>query len=253
MRDNGPITGKIHSVQSCGTVDGPGIRYVIFMQGCPLRCKYCHNPDTWDLSSGIRVTVDELYKDIVEYKPYFSFSKGGVTVSGGEPLVQAKFIKSLFKSLKEEGIHTALDTSGFCELNDDVMELLSYTDLVLLDIKHTDTHQHRKLTGRSSDKTVDFLNYLRDANIKTWLRVVLVAAWTDSDENIDEIIKIAKTYPNVELVELLPYHSAGAQKWEQLKMKYPFKDEKAPSRDRMNQIVAKFNGNNIKLSYQKLD
>lgn len=247
------IEGKIHSVQSCGTVDGPGIRYVLFMQGCPLRCKYCHNPDTWDQSGGKPVTVEEIVNEVLDLKPYFTFSNGGITVSGGEPLMQPEFLMTLFKRLRSDGVHTALDTSGYCDITDKIKELLLYTNLVLLDIKQTDETIHKKLTSKSFDRTMRFLDYLSEKNIPVWLRIVLIEGWTDSDDNINSVIQIAKTHKNVELVELLPYHSAGVHKWDKLGYKYSFGSEKAPSKERMDQIVKMFKANDISISYQIFD
>ena len=171
--------GKIHSFESFGTVDGPGIRYVVFMQGCPLQCKYCHNRDTWNYAGGTEYTTDAIISKIERCKPYINASNGGVTVSGGEPLLQAKFLIELFKKLKQQDIHTALDTAGSIKINDDIKELLKYTDLVILDIKHIDDEKCKKLTGVSNKNNLDFANYLSENNIPMWIRQVLVPGYTD--------------------------------------------------------------------------
>ena len=176
------ITARIHSRESAGAVDGPGLRYVIFFQGCPLRCKFCHNPDTWDTKGGEEVTVGELLKSIIEYKSFMKFSNGGVTASGGEPLLQKKFLIELFKLLKQEGIHTTIDTSGFVNIDDELDELLDLTDLVMLDIKHLDPQEHLELTGVENEKILRFLDHLRDKGVKTWIRWVVLAGLNDSEE-----------------------------------------------------------------------
>ena len=173
------MEGKIHSTESFGTVDGPGIRFVVFMQGCPLRCKYCHNRDTWDVNAGTTISSHELIKKILRDKPYFSSSGGGVTVSGGEPLLQAEFVTELFKELKSIGIHTCLDTSGNLPITSQIKELLQYTDLVLLDIKHINSEKCQELTGLTNDHELSFAKYLSSHNIPVWIRQVLVPGYTD--------------------------------------------------------------------------
>ena len=183
--------GKIHSIETCGTVDGPGIRYIIFTQGCPLRCLYCHNPDTWDPNSSVakEKTVQELLIDILKYKSYFKASGGGVTVTGGEPLLQKTFVAELFKTLRENDLHTCIDTSGYTNIDDKTKELLSYTDLVLLDLKSIDSSTFNKTTGVNIERTLAFNDYLRDNDVETWARFVLVPGLTD---NVEEIYKLAE-------------------------------------------------------------
>ena len=218
--------GNIHSIETLGTVDGPGIRFVVFMQGCPLRCQYCHNRDTWNPKTGTAKTTDELINQIKKYKSYIELSGGGVTVSGGEPLLQTKFVTSLFKKLKNLGFHTALDTSGCIPINDNVKELLQYTDLVLLDIKHIDNTKCIKLTGQSNKNTLGFAKYLSENNIPVWIRQVLVPTITDDKNDLLKLKEFISSLNNVEKVEILPYHDMGKFKWKNLNLDYPL--EKIP-------------------------
>lgn len=217
------ILGNIHSYESMGTVDGPGIRFVVFLQGCPLRCKFCHNPDTWDIKEKkIQESPEETLKKIKRYKNYFG-KKGGVTVTGGEPLVQSEYVLELFKLCKQEGIHTALDTSGYI-FNEKVKEVLKYTDLVLLDIKALDKEIYRDLTRVELDNTLKFLNYLQKIKKPVWIRHVVVPTITDNDELLEEMAKFISKFENVEMVEILPYHTLGVFKYQELGLEYPLKD-----------------------------
>ncbi|PAB60646.1 pyruvate formate-lyase-activating protein [Anaeromicrobium sediminis] len=220
----------VHSVETCGTVDGPGIRYILFLKGCPLRCKYCHNPDTWINEDGEEKSVDEIMKEVRRYKSYFQASGGGITVSGGEPTLQADFVGELFKQCREEGIHTCLDTSGYCEI-EDVKELLENTDLVLLDIKQIDNIKHRELTGVENIKTLQFAKYLEEQNIPVWIRYVLVPQHTDDTKDIEDLGKYLGTLSNIQRVEVLPYHEMGISKWESMNMDYPLKGITSPSKE----------------------
>lgn len=210
---------KIHSIETFGTVDGPGIRFVTFFQGCNLECKYCHNRDTWDINQGTYIGVDELVSTIQKYKTYI-MPNGGFTASGGEPLLQPYFLISLFKKLKEENIHIALDTSGMIEITEPIKELLSLTDLVLLDIKHIDSDKSKELTGFSNEKELKFAKYLSDNNIPIWVRQVIVPGITDSTEDLLKLKDFIKSLNTVEKVELLPYHNLGEYKWEKLGLEY---------------------------------
>lgn len=216
----GKSKGYIHSLESFGTVDGPGIRFVVFMQGCFLKCKYCHNRDTWEKNIGNTYEVDELVDKILKNKEYFIASNGGVTVSGGEPLMQVSFVTNLFKKLKENGIHTCLDTSGFTPITEDIKELLKYTDLVLLDIKHIDDKKCMWLTSKTNKYTLEFAKYLSKNNIKIWIRQVIIPTITDDKEDLKKLKEFIQTLKTVEKVELLPYHSMGKFKWESLNQKY---------------------------------
>ena len=218
------VTGKIHSFESFGTVDGPGIRFVIFMQGCSLKCKYCHNRDTWDTNSGTKYTVDEVLEKILKSKTYIQASGGGVTISGGEPLLQAKFIIELFKQLKKYNIHTAIDTSGSLKITPIIEELLSYTDLVLLDIKHINNEKCINLTGVPNTNNLNFAKYLNEINLPVWIRQVIIPTITDDKNDLLELKEFISHLNNVEKIELLPYHNLGKFKWEKLNLEYPLLD-----------------------------
>ncbi len=211
---------KVHSIESFGTVDGPGIRFVLFLQGCHLQCKYCHNRDTWDVNGGEFKSLDDIFDKIMRYKNYI-YPNGGVTMTGGEPLLQSKFIFELFKKLKEEGIHTCVDTSGSLPLTDDIKNVLSVTDLVLLDIKHIDDDKCKELVGVSNKLELDFARYLSDNNIPIWIRQVLVPGYTDDENDLLKLKDFLNTLKTVEKVEILPYHNMGEFKWKKLGFSYP--------------------------------
>ena len=229
------ITGKIHSFESFGTVDGPGIRFVIFMQGCPLRCKFCHNPDTWNIHNYSKEkTIEKTFEEILKYKNFIK--TGGVTITGGEPLMQPDFIKGVFKLCKENNIHTALDTSGHL-LNDDIKKVLSYTDLVLLDIKCIDKKVHKELTGVDLEPTLKFINYLKGENKKMWIRHVVVPGITDDNNLLKKLGDYIKKIGNiVEKVEILPYHTLGKSKWEKLNYNYTLENTPNLSAERAEEI-----------------
>ena len=215
------IVGKIHSLESLGTVDGPGLRFVVFMQGCPLKCKYCHNRDTWELNEGKEYTVEKLLNKILRVKSYIDSSHGGVTISGGEPLLQAKFVTELFKRLQDMGIHTALDTAGSLSITSEIKELLKYTDLVLLDIKHIDDEKCINLTGASNRNNLAFARYLSSSNIPVWIRQVLVPGITDDKQDLLNLKDFLSSLDNIEKIEILPYHNLGKEKWIKLGKTYP--------------------------------
>ena len=229
------IIGRIHSLESCGTVDGPGIRFVVFMQGCVLRCRFCHNPDTWDTKKGMEYTPEQLMKEIVKYKSYMGFSGGGVTFTGGEPLLQQGFILEMSKLCKAEGISVALDTSGFI-WNDVVKEILEYTDIVLLDIKNYNPIVYKEVTGVSLSPTLEFLDYLREKNINTWVRYVLVPGLTDNIDSIKELSDHLCNYPNVTKIELLGFHKMGEYKWKELGLDYKLSATKEPDKELMAEV-----------------
>ncbi len=214
------LIGRVHSFETFGAVDGPGIRFVIFMQGCSLQCKYCQNRDTWEINAGNQYSAEELLNKILKYKNYFLASGGGVTVSGGEPLLQYKFLIELFTLLKKENIHTAIDTSGNVDLTDDMKKLIDLTDLFLLDIKCINDEICKKLTGVSNKKELAFAKYLSSINKPTWIRQVIVPTITDRTEDLLALKDFLSTLTNVEKIELLPYHDLGKSKWIKLGLKY---------------------------------
>lgn len=227
------IKGKINSIETFGLVDGPGVRFVIFMQGCQMRCKYCHNPETWDINTGDEKTADEMFDKAMRYKNYWK-DNGGITVSGGEPLLQIDFLIELFRLAKKENIHTCLDTSGnpFDLDNKLWMEkfdlLLSYTDLFMLDIKMMDEKKHIELTGCTNKNILDMGTYLSNHNKDIWIRRVLVPNLTDDENDLMELGKYIKTLKTVRKVEVLPYHNLGFAKWQKMGLKYELNDAKTP-------------------------
>nr|WP_309100416.1 pyruvate formate-lyase-activating protein [Fredinandcohnia onubensis] len=232
------MNGRIHSIETCGTVDGPGLRYVIFTQGCLLRCQFCHNPDTWKLNMGKEMSVAEIINDIKTYLPFFQASGGGVTVSGGEPLLQLDFLIELFTECKKLGIHTTIDSSGGCFTRapyfmEKLEELLPLTDLILLDIKEIDSTKHKELTGLSNEHILDFTQYLSDKNVPVWVRHVLVPTISDNDEDLTKLSEFIKTLTNVKKIEVLPYHKLGIYKWESLGLEYKLKGVEPPTEQRV--------------------
>ncbi|MEM8831026.1 MAG: pyruvate formate-lyase-activating protein [Cyanobacteria bacterium P01_G01_bin.19] len=238
--------GRIHSIETCGTVDGPGIRYVIFTQGCPLRCLYCHNPDCRHPEDGREVTVDELITDIQKYHSYMNFSGGGVTVTGGEPLMQPEFISEIFRRCQELGIHTALDTSGYVNLTV-AKPVLDYVDLVLLDIKSFDPNTYRQVTKVSLEPTLDFARYLSDIGQPVWIRFVLVPNLTDAAKNINGLAEFISQLNNIERVEILPFHKMGEYKWEELGYDYQLKDTPSAPLELVDRAKAIFQEYGIKV------
>lgn len=231
------ITGLIHSTESFGSVDGPGVRFIIFVQGCKMRCRYCHNPDTWDVKKGTEYTADALLKNALRYRSYWG-SKGGITVSGGEPLLQLDFIIELFKKAKTEGIHTTIDTSGNPFTREEPFfgkfrELMKYTDLLLLDIKHIDEKQHKILTGCSNKNILDLAQYLSELQKPVWIRHVLVPEYSDNDEYLKQLDLFVSSLGNVQRLEVLPYHTMGMFKWEELGVENKLEGVLPPSAQRV--------------------
>jgi len=238
------IIGKIHSVETCGAVDGPGIRYVVFAQGCPLRCLYCHNPDTWAVNSESQsvMSVDALMEDILKYQSYFKYSGGGVTLTGGEPLMQKEFAAELFKACKREGIHTVLDTSGYDEIDHVTKEVLAHTDLVLLDFKSINADVYKRVTGFPIDNTLIFADYLCQAKIPVWARFVLVPGLTDSEKDLHDLAAYLAKYDNIENVGILPFHQMGAYKWQDMGFRYELKNTQEPSTEEIGRVRELFRG-----------
>ena len=226
---------QVHSIESFGSVDGPGIRFVIFLKGCTMRCQYCHNPDTWSRTGGILRSVDDILTQAQRYKSYWG-EKGGITVSGGEALLQIHSLIELFRKAKALGINTCLDTSAqpFSRNSDSFSafeELMKYTDLILLDIKHIDSEAHKQLTGWRNENILDCARYLSDIEKPVWIRHVLIPGINDDDKLLYRLRAFIDTLSNVERVEVLPYHALGVYKWEQLGIPYPLKDIKSPTNE----------------------
>jgi len=230
------IKGKVHSIQSLGTLDGPGVRFVVFMQGCNLRCKCCHNPDTWDLSGGKEYTPSEIVDKATHYREYFG-KDGGITLSGGEPLLQAEFAGEVFSLCHEAGINTCLDTSGSI-FNDKVKKLLSVTDRVLLDIKYTDDALYRNNVGCGIDGVLSFLSYLNENDIPTTLRQVIIPTFNDGEENIFKLKSIAEQNGCVDKIELLPFKKICQIKYDRLGIEFPFACILEPFAEKMESLKA---------------
>lgn len=226
-----------HSIQTMGTLDGPGIRYVLFLQGCCFRCIFCHNPDTWSGKAN-SMRTEEVIKDILKYKNFYLSSGGGVTVSGGEPLLQIPFLTELFKNLKTFNIHTAVDTCGYTDITAALKELVRYVDLFLLDIKHLDKKIHKELTGCDNDKVLKFLDFLNINNKTVWIRQVLIPGISMDESYIDDLTAFLKNY-DIERVELLPYHEMGKEKYEKLGLKYKL-NSRIPKKEEIEKIKEKF-------------
>lgn len=230
-------TGYIHSIETFGSVDGPGVRFIVFMQGCPMRCQYCHNPDSWKPRIGQEMTADELLEKALRYRSYWG-DEGGITVSGGEALMQIDFVTELFEKAHAMGINTCLDTSAqpFTR-NEPWMgkfeRLMAATDTVLLDIKHIDSEEHRKLTRFGNDNIIDCARYLSDIQKPVWIRHVLVPGITDNDEYLNRLADFLSTLNNIERIDVLPYHTLGIFKYEKLGIDYPLADVPTPSAERI--------------------
>lgn len=218
------ITGRIHSFETLGAVDGPGIRFILFMQGCSLRCKFCHNRDTWNCNEGKEYTADEIFEKIKRYKNYFTVSGGGVTISGGEPLLQPNFVLELLKRLKDAGISTAIDTSGMVDITSKIKEIIDLTDLFLVDIKSINNEICKDLVGHSNKKELDFIKYLDTIGKEIWIRQVIVPGITDKEEDLYKLRDFINSIDHITKVDLLPYHDLGKYKWIELGEKYPLED-----------------------------
>ena len=232
------LKARIHSFESFGAVDGPGIRFVIFMQGCHLKCQYCHNRDSWDVYGGKEYSLEFVLNKIIRYQSYMQASNGGVTISGGEPLLQADFILALLQELKKYNIHTAIDTSGCVPLTDKIKKIMALADLFLLDIKCIDDEKCKKLSGVSNKLELEFAHYLNSIRKPMWIRQVLVPGITDIPEDLEKLKSFLSEFNNIEKIEILPYHDIGKFKWEQLGYIYPLEGVRiATSEDVENIIV----------------
>ena len=229
-------TGRVHSIQSLGTVDGPGVRFVVFLQGCFLRCKCCHNPDTWDPHGGTIYTAEEIVQKAVRYREYFG-ETGGITLSGGEPLLQAAFAREVFYLCHEAGINTCLDTAGSV-MNEDVKALLAETDRVLLDWKYTDEEAYRENTGCEAHTVQAFLEYLNAHTLPVTLRQVIIPTINDTAENVMRLKAVANRYPCVDKIELLPFRKICQTKYDALGLPFPFGHLPEPTRERMETLNA---------------
>lgn len=236
------MDGKIHSIETFGLVDGPGVRYVLFLQGCNMRCKYCHNPETWSFDDAkFTVSAKDAFNKAYKYKNYWRKNgkpNGGITVSGGEPLLQIDFVTEFFKLAKEKGVHTTLDSSGSAFTREEPFfskfnELIKYTDLIMLDIKHIDDAEHIKLTGHTNKNILDCARYLSDQGINMWIRHVLVPGITDNDMYLKKTREFIDTLKTVTKVEVLPYHTLGAYKWKELGIPYKLEGVDSPTPERI--------------------
>ena len=231
------MIGHIHSTESFGAADGPGVRFIVFMQGCHMRCRYCHNPDTWKMDGGDEVTADEILKRALRFKPYWG-KDGGITISGGEPLLQIDFVIELFKKAKELGINTCIDTAGNPFTKEEPFfskfeELMKYTDLLLLDLKEINPTRHKDLTGFDNSNIIEMAKYLSEINKPVWIRHVLVPEHSDFDEDLDALGDFIDTLSTVDRVEILPYHTLGKFKWENLGIPYTLESISPPSAERI--------------------
>jgi len=228
-------TAYVNTIESFGNVDGPGIRFVLFLQGCPLRCKYCHNRDSWTMNTGREMSVDDVMKEVLKYREFFETSGGGITVSGGEPLLQMSFITRLFKACKKEGIHTNIDTSGFIPLtgkNKELLdELMAYTDMMMLDVKLMDPVGHKELVGVPNEGILEFGRYVASKGMPLWIRRVLVPGVSDSEEDLRLTAGYIKSLGTVQRVDILPYHPMGEPKWAELGYEYPLKGQRTPTQE----------------------
>ncbi|MDO4942691.1 MAG: pyruvate formate-lyase-activating protein [Lachnospiraceae bacterium] len=234
---NMDITGKVHSLETFGLVDGPGVRFVAFLQGCKMRCKYCHNPETWDINGGTEWTASQLFQRAYRYHNYWK-DNGGITISGGEPLLQIDFVTELFRLAKEKGIHTALDTSGNPFTKEEPFyskwkTLIQYTDLVLLDLKEMNSENHRSLTGQDNANILEMAKNLSKSNVDIWVRRVLVPGFTDDEAELNKLYEFLKSLGNVKKIEILPYHTLGLFKWKDLHIPYPLDGVSPPTKEQI--------------------
>jgi len=220
--------GYVHSIYHGGMVDGVGIRSVIFLAGCPLRCLYCHNPDSWEKRNGIKMTVQQIVGEVVKYKPYFKHSGGGVTVSGGEPFAQPSFLAELLEACKMQGIHTMLDTAGYASV-EDAKNVLQHVDIMMLDFKAFDPQTYKKVTGTGIEKLLGVLNVSQQLNVPTWIRYVLVPGLTDNKKELCDLAVFLRQFNNIKKIDVLPFHKAGEYKWKEQNISYELTDTSPPT------------------------
>jgi len=244
MKTCNEVFGNVHSIETLGAFDGPGIRYVLFLQGCPFQCQYCHNRDTWSTKQNKLMSVSDVLQDYKKYKHFYK--NGGITVSGGEPLLQMNFIINLFREAKTLGIHTCLDTSAACfsmKQSNDFLTLLKYTDLILLDIKHIDNEKHMKLTGSSNVQVLEFAHYLDQMEVPVIIRHVLVPSINNSEQDLKRLRLFLETLKNIIAIEVLPYHKYGINKWKDMGLSYPLEHVEEPTQDKIEsaEYILKYN------------
>ncbi|MBO6066592.1 MAG: pyruvate formate lyase-activating protein [Kiritimatiellae bacterium] len=225
-----PLTGLVHSCETFGAADGPGVRFIVFLHGCCFRCRYCHNPDTWASEAAEKLPADAILARALRYRAYWG-EKGGITVSGGEPMLQARFVAELFAQCRELGVDTCIDTCAgvFSRSDKDILRLLDLTDTVLLDIKHIDPERHRELTGGELEPVLDCARYLHETGKRVWLRHVLVPGWTDGEDELRKLAEFVRPLDNIERVDVLPYHVFGVDKWRRLGLAYPLEGVEPPT------------------------
>ncbi|MCL2286542.1 MAG: pyruvate formate-lyase-activating protein [Firmicutes bacterium] len=227
--------GYVHSIYNGGMVDGPGIRSVVFLSGCPLRCKYCHNPDSWEKTSGKLMTVDEVVEEVLKYRTFYKVSGGGITISGGEPFLQAQFLTEILKACKLHGINTAIDTSGYASLGS-AKKAFKYTDLLLLDIKGYYPENYKSITGVAIDKTLAMLELAKELNLPTWIRYVLVPGLTDNKDELKDLADFLRSFDNIENIDVLPFHKEGEYKWHSRSLPYELADTPPPTRELLAEV-----------------
>lgn len=244
---NEPVKGRIHSFESCGMVDGPGLRFIAFLQGCPLRCLYCHNPDSWNFSGGLEMTSAQVVEEAWKYRTWMKTSGGGMTLSGGEPLAQRDFTLDILQRARRKNIHTAIDTSGLCIL-EKTKPCLDEADLVIMDIKSANPLVHKNLTGIDQDGPLATLDYLKSIEKPLWLRHVLVPGLTDSPEDLENLKKLLLDVPNLKRFELLPFHKMGEEKWAQEGIPYTLTETPSPEKEDVQRIFEDFMAAGIPIS-----
>ncbi|MBN2653412.1 MAG: pyruvate formate lyase-activating protein [Spirochaetales bacterium] len=230
------MEGRVHSFETMGTVDGPGIRFLVFLQGCRMKCLYCHNRDTWDQTGGKLYTPDEIIKKMMTLKHFYKASNGGITITGGEPLLQGEFVVELLKLVKKSGLTTCIDTAGNVEITDSVREAVTLTDYILFDIKSTDPKTHYNLTNSRIQMTQAFAELIKEKDVEIWLRYVLLPGYTDSEKDKISLAEYANSFKNATRIDILPYHTMGIEKWEQLGFDYQLKGVEPPSPEKVEEF-----------------